>query len=126
MVFRNIVMTLDELNGLRWFRQEVDLMSMGSQGQDMRDILGEDYKPRYERLLRFIPFEEFENVETEPLGHGKFGEVLLAVWQRPRSTEHKTPKAIPVVLKRVLPDLKMANRKRLEKFLYEVHRFKLE
>jgi len=120
MVFRNISLTMDELNGLRWFRQEVDHISKRTHTLDLREILGEDYKPRYERLLRFIPFEELEDVEIEPLGHGKFGVVLPATWKRPRSMEHKAEKSIPVVLKHVLPDLKMSNRKKLEKFLYEV------
>lgn len=111
---------MDELNGLRWFRQEVDQISMRTRNLDLREILGEDYKPRYERLLHFIPFEELEDVEIEPLGHGKFGAVLPATWKRPRSMEHNVEKTIPVVLKRVLPDLKMSNRKKLEKFLYEV------
>jgi hypothetical protein len=120
MVFRNIYFTMDELRALRWFRQEVDHMSTLSQTQDMRDILGADYKPRYERLLHFIPFEQFRDVVIEPLDRGKFGAVLPATWCRPSSMEHKNAKDILVVLKRVLPTLRLSDRKKLEKFLYEV------
>ena len=121
MVFRDIFFTMDELRALRWFRQEVDHMSTSSQTQDMKDILGADYKPRYERLLHFIPFEQFRDVVIEPLDHGKFGAVLPATWCRPCSMEHKEAKDVPVVLKRVLPTLRMSDRKKLEKFLYEVY-----
>ena len=93
-------------------------MNTSQQTQDMRDILGAVYKPRYERLLHFIPFEQFRDVE--PFGRGKFGDVHSATWRRSSSMEHKEAKDIPVVLKRVLPTLRMSDRKKLEKFLCEV------
>lgn len=112
---------MDELNALRWFRQEVDHLSASSRNQDMREILGQDYKPRYERLLHFIPFNEFGDFDNTPLGHGKFGAVFAATWHRPKSLENRQPKDVPVVLKRVLPSLNMSERKKLEKFLREVY-----
>jgi hypothetical protein len=111
---------MDELNALRWFRQEVDHLNTFSQSQDMREILGENYKPRYERLLHFIPFSEFEDFDGTTIGHGKFGEVFAATWHRPKLMENRQAKYVPVVLKRVLPTLNMSERKKLEKFLREV------
>ena len=86
----------------------------------MKEILGENYQPRYEGLLHFIPFEEFSGVQMKPLGHGKYGAVLGATWHRPRSMEQKQASEILVVLKRVLPNLNLSEREKLKKFFHEV------
>jgi hypothetical protein len=112
---------MDESNALRWFRVEADFARNIAQTEGLRQILGENYQPRYERLLNSIPFEELKDIQTKPLGHGKYGAVLAATWHRPRSIEHKQPKAIPVVLKRILTTLKMSERQKLRKFFHEVH-----
>lgn len=123
MVFRQIFLTMDESNALRWFRMEVDAhVNLSSQqAQDIKGVLGENYQPRYEGLLHFIPFEEFTDFERKPLGHGKYGAVLAATWHRPRSMEHKQATEIPVVLKHVLPGLEMSEREQLMKFFHEVY-----
>ena len=122
MVFREIFLSMDELNALRWFRMEVDAQASDTlqQAPDVRGVLGENYQPRFEGLLHFIPFEQFTDFEGKPLGHGKYGAVLPATWHRPRSMEHKRATDIPVVLKRVLASLEMSEREQLKKFFHEV------
>jgi len=122
MIYRNIFLTQDEIRALRWFRREVDnhLQLWSQQTRDVREILGTNYKPRYEGLLYFIPFEEFRNIDMKPLGQGKYGTVLAATWCRPRSIEHKVAMEVPVVLKRILPGLEMSEREKLKKFFSEV------
>jgi len=121
MVFRNLLFTTNELNALRWFRREVDSHVTGnSLTPVMKEILGENYQPRYEGLLDLIPFEEFTDIQLKPLGHGRYGEVIAATWHRPRSMEHKQAREIAVVLKRVLPNLKLSERERKRKFFHEV------
>jgi len=118
MTFRHLYSKMDELSALRWFRREIDQRTSIVGNESMRTILGENYNPRYERLLQFLPFEQFRDVT--PLGHGSYGAVYAASWNRPQSFEHKKEEIVPVILKRVLPTLKLSDRQKLEKFLHEV------
>lgn len=108
----------DELVAIRRFRYEIDLHRDRSHKQDIREILGTSFKPQYEDLLKFIPFEEIR-LDGVEIGRGKFGSVMAAIWHRPSSLEYKEPVAIPVALKRILPYEKSSHGRDTQKFLHE-------
>jgi hypothetical protein len=91
----------------------------------IRAIMGSDYRPRYQSMLRHIPPDQFLHVDTEVLGEGQNGAVYGAIWKPPEpflcSVQAETQRAgtgLPVVLKKVKP--KAGNSGHIAKFLCEV------
>ena len=91
----------------------------------IRAIMGSDYKPRYQNMLRYVPPDQFLHVDTEVLGEGQNGAVYGAIWKRPEpflySVKAETSfvgSGLPVVLKKVKP--KSGNSGHIRKFLREV------
>jgi hypothetical protein len=77
----------------------------------IRAILGPDYDLKYRNMLRYIPPEQFLEVDSECLGEGQNGAVFGAILKRPKPVlcamqAYETPfdgRGLPVVLKRIKP-----------------------
>lgn len=70
----------------------------------LQQMLGDNYSPKYENLLRLIPENQITDVQPEPLGEGVNGAVYAAPWNRPsgRLITTKRQQNTPVVLKQIL------------------------
>ena len=69
----------------------------------LRQILGDQYSPKYKNLLRMIPENQITHVQEEPLGEGVNGAVYAARWNRPPGCLTTTKNEhTPVVLKQIL------------------------
>lgn len=96
---------------------------------NIRAILGSDYKPKYQSMLRYIPPQQFLHIDTEILGEGQNGAVYGAIWERPapvlcgvqaQEASFDGP-GLPVVVKRIKP--KSSNSGRVQKIIREVLSF---
>lgn len=99
---------------------ELDHSNATNEAQELRDMIGQHYSPRYRRLLHYIPGEQIVGLDPKPLGQGKFGTVFSATWRRPASLENKQPTSLPIVLKTISHDTKSSRTGGLEKFFREV------
>ena len=104
-------------SALKYFRREVDAVSNPCLPIDVFGVLGESYRPRYGRLLRYIPYDQFSKV-GELLGCGAHGVVTGAIWHRPPSFENKQLQDVPVALKRIICGL--SEQQTFAKFIREV------
>lgn len=87
---------------------------------ELRNIMGENYRPQYQRLLHYIPDDQIIELGSQPLGKGKFGAVWSATWRRPNSLENPEPMSLPVVLKSISSDTMLSEKGSLQKFFREV------
>jgi hypothetical protein len=95
-------------------------LDSATEPQELRDLMGENYSPRYQRLLHYIPDEQIIELSSQPLGKGKFGAVWSATWRRPPSLENNEPMSLPVVLKSISSDAMLSEKSSLQKFFREV------
>lgn len=88
---------------------------------DLNAILGDNFSPFYEKLLRFIPFGQLHDMQKEPLGRGKFGSVYAATWRPPRGAlDVRQYINQPVEIKLGLADSRQSEQARLKRYLHEV------
>ena len=93
---------------------------------NIRAILGSDYKPKYQSMLRYISPQQFLHIDTEILGEGQNGAVYGAIWERPVPVLHGVQAqessfdgpGLPVVVKKVKP--KSSDSSRIPKIIREV------
>jgi hypothetical protein len=77
----------------------------------IKAILGRDYDPRYQNLLRYIPSDHFLHIDKPCLGQGQNGVVHGAILRQPEPALCATlafqppfdGPGLPVVVKRIKP-----------------------
>jgi hypothetical protein len=114
--FRHIYTAMGPNSAIQYFRREVDAISNTYTSADVSEVLGGSYEPRYVRLLRYIPFDQF--TEVGEVARGAHGIVTGAIWHRPASFENKQMENVPVALKRLICGL--SSQQTVEKFIHEV------
>jgi serine/threonine protein kinase len=121
--YRNRQVFQDEAAALAYFRNVVeDHAQGGTSTTEIKDLLGAEYLPKYQNLLRYIPPEQLHQVDTVPLGSGANGAIFGALWKPPPallSTLQPPDRNLPVVLKRTLPTFSADDS--LKKILHEVN-----
>lgn len=100
MKFREIWKAADRQVALKYFRNLVDHHRYG-EPELLKETLGLSYNPKYENLLEFIPFHQFEIDQEHPLMRGSRGLVYTATWKRPQETGLAPRDDLKVVLKTV-------------------------
>lgn len=98
-----------------WLQREVD-GRYGRELQQLKDVMGLRYNPKYENLLDLIPAEEITSVDLEALGEGARGKVYHATWHRPKRVGDLKAKKLEIALKKFKRDEKSD----LESFVKEV------
>lgn len=84
----------------------------------LREILGANYKIKYEILLNVVDQSELDNIQT--LTSGRNGRIRSALWNQSHLLGSVAVEPIPVVLKNVIVDTRSEGNDTLAKFLQEV------
>ena len=112
--FRKISKLLNKDAARQFLRRCLD----EDHSEELRQVLGKNYKLQHEIFLPYIVPDQLRNIKF--LAVGGNGTVWSALWDRSISNDLGAAREVAVALKRVPARRNLSKEEALEKFLYEV------